>query len=150
MCVRSLIIDNTETHDQVTIMRKLNTYYSSLYARKSIKTEKECLDYLANISTPILTNEEQHLCEGQLTPVEVFDALSNMQANKTPGNDGLRACSHEPRTVNYPGVMIVPGQALPRVHMMICCPGATLPLVNFIVPGQVHRHLITTNLSEFL
>ena len=58
----------------------------------------------------------------------------------------LRACSHEPGTVNYPGVMIAPGQALPRVHMMICCPGA----VNFIAPGQVHRHLITTNLSDFL
>ena len=83
--VRSLIIDNTEMHDQVTIMRKLNTYYSSLYARKSIKTEKECLDYLADINSPILTNEEQHLCEGQLMLVEVFYALSNLQSNKTPG-----------------------------------------------------------------
>ena len=44
----------------------------------------------------------------------------------------LRACSHEPGTVNYPGVMIAPGQELPRVHMMIRCPGATLPRVNFI------------------
>ena len=25
-----------------------------------------------------------------------------------------------------------------------------LSWVNFIAPGQVHRHLITTNLSEFL
>ena len=47
----------------------------------------------------------------------------------------VRACSHEPETVNYPGVMTAPGQALPRVHMMICCPGATLPRVNFIAPG---------------
>ena len=62
----------------------------------------------------------------------------------------LRACSHEPGTVNYPGVMIAPGQELPRVHMMICCPGATLPRANFIAPGQVHRYLIATNLSEFL
>ena len=62
----------------------------------------------------------------------------------------LRACSHEPGTVNYPGVMIAQGQVLPRVHMMICCPGATLPRVNFIAPGQVHRHLITKNLSEFI
>ena len=62
----------------------------------------------------------------------------------------VRACSHEPGTVNYPGVMIALGQALPRVHMMICCPGAMLPRVNFIAPGQVHRDLITTNLSEFL
>ena len=76
--IRSLIIDSNETHDQVTIMRKLNTYYSSLYSRKSIKTEKECLDYLADINSTILTNEEQHLCEGHLKPAEVFDALSNM------------------------------------------------------------------------
>ena len=33
----------------------------------------------------------------------------------------LRACSHEPRTVNSPGVMIAPGQALLRVHLMIRC-----------------------------
>ena len=62
----------------------------------------------------------------------------------------LRACSHEPGTVNYPGVMTASGQALPRVHMMICCPGAMLPRANFIAPGQVQRHLITTKLSEFL
>ena len=49
-----------------------------------------------------------------------------------------------------PGVMIAPGQASPRVHMMICCPGAMMPRVNFITPGQVHRNLITTNLFEFL
>ena len=48
-----------------------------------------------------------------------------------------------------PGVMIALGQALPRIHMMICCPGATLPRVNFIALGQVQRHLITTKLSEF-
>ena len=51
---------------------------------------------------------------------------------------------------NYPDVMIVPGQALPRVHMMICRPGATLPRVNSIAPGQVLRPMITMNLSEFL
>ena len=72
------------------------------------------------------------------------------EENNTSENQILRACSHEPGTVNYPGVVIAPGQALPRVHMMICCPGATLPRVNFIALGQVHRHLITTNLSEFL
>ena len=52
--------------------------------------------------------------------------------------------------MNYPGVMIALGQELPRVHMMIRCLGATLPRVNFIAPGQVHRYLITTNISEFL
>ena len=62
----------------------------------------------------------------------------------------FRACSHEPGTVNYPRVMIAPGKALPRVHMMICCPGAMLPRVNFIAPGQVHRYMITTKLENLL
>ena len=44
----------------------------------------------------------------------------------------LRSCSHEPGTVNYPGVMTAPMQVLPRVHMMICCPGSTsLPRDKF-------------------
>ena len=49
------------------------------------------------------------------------------------GRTSLRACSHEPGTVNYPEIMIVPGQALLRVHMMLCCPGATLPRDKFCV-----------------
>ena len=83
--------------------------------------------------------------------LELFiEVLSHNKSLSITALIGLRACSHEPGTVNYPGVMIVPGQALPRVHMKISCPGATLPWVNFIAPGQVHRHLIATNLSEFL
>ena len=58
--------------------------------------------------------------------------------------------SHEPGSVNYPGVMIAPGQALPRVHMMICCSGAMFSHVNFTAPGHVQRRLITTKLYEFL
>ena len=54
---------------------------------------------------------------------------------------GLRACSHEPGTVNYPRVMVAPGQVLPRVHMMICCPGATLPRVKFIVIWSLRIYL---------
>ena len=52
---------------------------------------------------------------------------------------GFKACSHEPRTVNYPG-----GSVTSRSHDDL------LSRVNFIALGQVQRHLITTNLSEFL
>ena len=71
-----------------------------------------------------------------------YDIMTQRQPPVAPGRVSviclkhdtrhLRTCSHEPGTVNYPGVMIAPGQALPRVHMLICCPGATLPRVNFI------------------
>ena len=40
-----------------------------------------------------------------------------------------------------PGVMIAPGQASPRVHMMICCPGATLPRGKFNVIWSLRNYL---------
>ena len=61
----------------------------------------------------------------------------------------LRACSHEPVTVNYPGVMIAPGQALPRVHDDFLSRD-NVASGQLHCPGQVHSHLITANLSEFL
>ena len=66
----------------------------------------------------------------------------------------LKAGSHEPGTVNYPGAIIAPEKVLRRVHMMICCPGqrcigSTLHRVNFVALGQVHRHLITRSSYEF-
>ena len=51
------------------------------------------------------------------------------------------------RGSELPQVNDCPGAS---VHVIICCPGATLPRVNLIVPGQVQCHLITTNWSELL
>ena len=58
-----------------------------------------------------------------LTPVTVHMSFSLPRGNferRVTRCTTPRACSHEPGTVNYPGVMIALGQALPRVHMMIC------------------------------
>ena len=52
-------------------------------------------------------------------------------------SNSLRTCSHEPGTVNYPEVMF----AFPRIHMMICCPGTTLPQVKFIVIWSLQIYL---------
>ena len=63
-----------------------------------------------------------------LTPVTVHMSVSLPRGNferRVTRCTTPRACSHEPGTVNYLGVMIAPGQELPRVHMMICCPGAS-------------------------
>ena len=40
-----------------------------------------------------------------------------------------------------PGQWTTPGQALPRVHMMICCPGATLPRGKFKVIWSLRNYL---------
>ena len=87
--VKTLIIDNMITQVQEPIMKSLKEFYSSLYTRKSLKTEKEYLEYLAGISASTLSKQDQGLCERQLSLKEIFDALNDMPADKTPGNDGI-------------------------------------------------------------
>ena len=50
--------------------------------------------------------------------------------------------------MNYPGVMTAPGQALPRVHMMICCPGVSSSLSDhyeFILIPLAFTQIVTEN-----
>ena len=60
-----------------------------MYERRSQKTEQECLNFLAELNTPKLSVDDQKSCEGKLMVTEFWNALSAMQNNKTPGNDGL-------------------------------------------------------------
>ena len=93
--------------------------------------------------------QSNHICKfGKFHCVCVI--CCNLDSQITHTTEDLQAPTHFGPVHMNPGQCTTPGQALPRVYMMICCPGATLPLVNVIAPGQVHRHLITTNLSEFL
>ena len=45
--------------------------------------------YIKDINAPSLSADEQTICEGRLTLKEIYEALSNLLSNKTPGNDGL-------------------------------------------------------------
>ena len=70
-------------------MSEIKAFYSNLYKKTSVKTEEECLQYLSNLSTPVLTEDEQSLCEGKLTLNECWEALNSMKNGKSPGNDGF-------------------------------------------------------------
>ena len=54
-----------------------------------MKSEKECLEFLADINTPLLSSDNQKVCDTSLTLMKLYDALNGMPASKTPGNDGL-------------------------------------------------------------
>ena len=54
-----------------------------------MKTEQECLDYLAKINTPQLSENDKTIREGIFTLQNTWEALNSMQNGKTPGNDGL-------------------------------------------------------------
>ena len=78
-----------KTENPKQILSKLQLFYEDLYARKSAKTEQECLRYLEKVNTPKLSEEERYICDGQLSIQEYWNALNSMQNGKSPGNDGL-------------------------------------------------------------
>ena len=54
-----------------------------------MKTEQECFEYLAKISTLQLSENDKAISEGKLTLQNIWEALNSMKNGKTPGNDGL-------------------------------------------------------------
>ena len=54
-----------------------------------MKTEEEYLQYLPNLSTPVLTEDKRSFCEGKLTLNECWEALNSMKNGKSPGNGGF-------------------------------------------------------------
>ena len=57
--------------------------------REITKNERECLEYLHSLNIPKLSEAERNSCEGLLTKKECWEALSEMENGKSPGNDGL-------------------------------------------------------------
>ena len=86
MCLKE---DEEETTDPQKILDELKNFYSGLYKKRSTKTEQACMQYLADINTPNLSEEKQKQCEGKLTLKEIWDSLVSMKNRKSPGNDGL-------------------------------------------------------------
>ena len=83
------MIDNQALSDPITILQQIKGFYNSLYTRKSLKTEQECLNCLNNINTPLLSEYESLNCEGKLTLKEIYQILESMPGNKSPENNGL-------------------------------------------------------------
>ena len=68
--IRKLILnenDTSEETDDLVILREQKSFYYSLYRKRSLKTEDECMEYLGNINTPKLPDNDIERCEGKLT-----------------------------------------------------------------------------------
>ena len=83
--IRKLLIDNQALSDPTTILQEIKGFYNSLNTRKSLKTEQECLSYLNDINTPLLSEHESLSCEGKLILKEIYQALESMPGNNSPG-----------------------------------------------------------------
>ena len=71
------------------LLDTLLSFYSTLYKKRSNKTETDCSNYLKTLNLLRLADDECRLCEGELTKRESWEALQTMGNNKSPDNDGL-------------------------------------------------------------
>ena len=71
------------------MQQEIKHFYQSLYTRTSTKSEQQCLEYLKQINTPKLRDEDKLVCEGKFSVEECWSALESMSNGKSPGSDGL-------------------------------------------------------------
>ena len=61
-CIRRLNSElNGQVDDLQIIMTEIKTFYSKHYKKTSVRPEEECLQYLSNLSTPVLAENKEHL-----------------------------------------------------------------------------------------
>ena len=87
--IRKLIIDEKEIDGDVEIFKKIESFYETLFKSQSFKNVSEIEKFLCGITTPSLNNDQINLCEKDLSETDLYNAMKNMQNNKSPGNDGL-------------------------------------------------------------
>ena len=71
------------------IMEHVGNFYKNLFSRKSVKEKSDCAHFLEKINTPTISLHDKTLCNKELSIDELEDSLLSMNANKSPGNDGL-------------------------------------------------------------
>ena len=87
--IRKLIIDEREIDDDVEILKKIESFCETLLKRQSLKNVSEIEKFLCGFITLSLNNDQINLWEKDLSETDLYNAMKNMQNNKSPGNDGL-------------------------------------------------------------
>ena len=73
--IRKLINpDGSEETNPKNILANIKSFYSKLYTRRSVKTEKEIFKYLYDLNIPKLSHEAMTSCEGKLMVKECWNA----------------------------------------------------------------------------
>ena len=81
--------NNTTVKTSQGILRECNAFYKALYTEEPVGRQSQ--DWLLEQLDSTLTFKDQKLCKGELTFLECYTALSQMESGKLPGNDGFLA-----------------------------------------------------------
>ena len=64
-------------------------YWEILFKSQSTKNVNEIENFLCAITSPSLNIDQIKPCEKHLSETDLYNAMKNMQNNKSPGNDEL-------------------------------------------------------------
>ena len=87
--IKKIFCDGKEITDINKINSEIFRFYKGLFKDKIQCNAEKCRTFLKDIQAPSLTNEQKNICEGELLEKEIYDALTDIDNNKSPGNDGL-------------------------------------------------------------
>ena len=82
-------MNDTAVLNPEKVLSEVIAHHTNLYSRRSLHAKKDCLEYLANLKFPILTEDDRGACGGMLSQGEIYNSLKDLPANKTPGNHDL-------------------------------------------------------------
>ena len=90
--IKKISIHNKYITDQKLILSEIKSYYKNLFSNNDDQlTNVRLEDLFQNVDINKLTKSESDSLEGELTILELSNALSKMKNNKTPGIDGYPA-----------------------------------------------------------
>ena len=88
-CLRTIIVNKKKINDPRQINDALYNFYQTLFKGK-LSISKECIQsFLDKVSLPKLNENQILKCEGAITECELLNALTSMDNEKSPGNDGI-------------------------------------------------------------
>ena len=87
--IRKLIIDGKIVDCDVEIFKKVEIFSETFFKNQFFKNVSEIKKFLCSITTSSLNNDQINIFKKDLSETDLYNAMKNMQNNKSPGNDGL-------------------------------------------------------------
>ena len=89
VCLRMVIVNKKGLNNSQQINDVLYNFYQALFKEKLSLLEECIQSFLDKVSLPKLNENQTLKCEGAITECELLEALSSMNNDKSPVNDGI-------------------------------------------------------------
>ena len=87
--IRKLIIDWKIVDCDVEMLKKVEIFSETFFKNQFFKNVSEIKKFLCSITTSSLNNDQINIFKKDLSETDLYNAMKNMQNNKSRRNDGL-------------------------------------------------------------